>query len=110
MPRFLVITTNSVLLVFLLIGLPAAARVQWGNLQVSSAATNQELMLFGLAFGAAANVFAALKLFKVRKHKILCWEWAAVFGGLLLAYYGFTRGYFNFYWLRHALEWMQKQL
>ena len=109
MPRFLAITANSVLLVFLLIGLPAAARAQWGNLQISSASTNQKLMFFGLALGAAANVFAALKLFKIRKHKILCWEWAAVFGALLLADYGFTRGYFDFDWLKHTLGWLQKR-
>jgi hypothetical protein len=60
-----------------------------------------------LGFAAAANIFAALIFVKVRKQKILCWEWAAVFGGLLLAYYGFTRGYFNFNWLKHALQWLQ---
>ena len=110
MQQFLIITANSVLLVFLLIGRPAAARAQWGNLQVSSASTNQNLMFFGLVIGAAANILAALKLFKIRKHKILCWEWAAVLGALLLADYGFTRGYFNFDWLKHALDWMQKRL
>jgi hypothetical protein len=39
---------------------------------------------------------------------MLCWEWAAVFGGLLLACHGYLRGYFNFNWLKQALLWLQK--
>jgi hypothetical protein len=110
MQRFLIITTNCALLILLLIGLPAATRAQFGNLQVSSAATGRLMMFLGLGTAAGANIFAALFFFKIRKQKILCWEWAGVFGGLLLAYYGFTRGYFNFEWLKHALLWLQKRL
>ncbi len=108
MQRILIITANGVLLVFLLIGLPAAARAQWGNLQISSATTGRLLMFCGLGIAAAANLFAALFLLKVRKQKILCWEWAAVFGGLLLAFFAYTRGYLDFAWLTHALQWLQK--
>ena|ERR1700744_4710511 len=110
MQRILIITANCVLLAFLLIGLPAATRDQWGNLQFSSAHTGRLLMFWGLGIAAAANIFAAVFLIKVRKQKILCWEWAAVFGALLLVFYGFTIGKFNFHWLRHALEWLQKHL
>jgi len=110
MQRFLIITTNCVLLVFLLIGLPAATRSQFGNMQISSAATGRLLMFCGLGIAAAANTVAALFLIKVRKQKLLCWEWAAVFVALLLAFYGFTRGYFNFEWLKHALQWLQAHL
>ena len=108
MQRFLIITANCVLLVLLLIGLPAATRAQWGNLQISSAATGRLLMFGGLGIAAAANLFAALVLFQVRKQKILCWEWAAVFGGLLVAFFAYTRGHLNFAWLTHALQWLQK--
>jgi len=109
MYRFLIITTNCALLILLLIGLPAATRTQLGDLQASSAATGQLLMFWGLGIAAAANVFGALLLVKIHKQKTLCWEWAAIFGALLLAYYGFTRGYFNFDWLKHALQWLQKR-
>lgn len=110
MQRFLIIAINCLLLALLLIGLPAATREQWGNVQLSSASTGKLLMFWGLGMAAGANIFAALFFIKGRKSKILCWEWAAVFGALLLAYYGFTRGWFNFEWLKHTLEWLQKHL
>jgi hypothetical protein len=110
MHRVLIITANCVLLIFLLIGLPAATRDQLGNLQLSSASTGRTLMFCGLGIALAANLFAAQFLIKPRKQKILCWAWAAVFGVLLSAFYGFTRGYFNFSWLRHALQWVQNHL
>jgi hypothetical protein len=110
MQRILIITTNCALLLLLLIGLPAATRVQFGNAQLSSAPIGRLLMFCGLGIAAAANTFAALIFIKGRKQKILCWEWAAIFCALLLAYYGFTRGCFNFDWLKHALQWLQKRL
>jgi hypothetical protein len=110
MQRFLIITANCALLILLLIGLPAATREQWGNVQLSSASTGKVLMFWGLGIATVANILAALFFIKGRKQKILCWEWAAVFGALLLAYYGFTRGYFNFEWLKHALQWLQNHL
>lgn len=110
MLRVSIIVANCVLLVFLLIGLPAVTQERWGDVQLSHASTNRLLMFWGLGIAAAANILAALFLIKVRKQKILCWEWAAVFGALLLAFYGFTQGYFNFKWLRHGLEWLQNHL
>ena len=108
MSRLLVITVNCTLLVFLLIGLPAATREHFGNVQLSSASTGRLLMFWGLGIATAANIFAALFFVKGRKQKILCWEWAAIFGALLLAYYGFIRGWINFVWLKHSLLWLQK--
>ena len=110
MRRVLIIIANCVLLVFLLIGLPAATRNQVGDVQFSHASTNRLLAFWMLGIAVTANVLGALFLLKDRKLKILCWEWAAVFGALLLAFYGFTHGYFNFQWLRHALEWLQNHL
>src|SRR5580698_3998063 len=110
MHRVLIITTNCVLLVFLLIGLPAATREQVGNLQLSHASTGRVLMFTGLTIAAAANILAALLLIKNRKQKIVCWEWASVFIALLLAFYGFTRGFFNFEWLKKTLLWLQNHL
>jgi len=110
MQRFLIITTNCALLALLLIGLPAATREQWGNVQLSSASTGKLLMFWGLGIAAAANILAGLILVKGPKQKFLCWEWAGVFGALLLAYYGFTRGWFNFEWLKHALQWLHNHL
>lgn len=110
MQRVLIITANCVLLAFLLIGLPAATREQVGNLQLSHASTGRVLMFTGLTIAAAANILVALLLIKNRKQKIVCWEWAAVFIALLLAFYGFTRGYFNFEWLKKILLWLQNHL
>lgn len=108
MSRFLIITANGVLLVLLLIGLPAATRAQLGGVQFSSATNGRLLMFWALGIAAAANILAALMFVKARKHKILCWEWAAIFAALWLAFFGFVRGWFNFEWLKHVLQWMQK--
>ena len=60
-----------------------------------------------LDIGLAGNVLAGLAIVKGRKAKILCWEWTAVFAGLLLVCWGFTRGDFNFNWLKQGLLWLQ---
>jgi hypothetical protein len=108
MQRFLIIATNCALLALLLIGLPAATRAQLGDWQISYVSTGQQLLFWGLAAAAAGNILAALAFVKGRKGKKLCWEWAAVFGGLLLACYGYLHGCFNFNWLKQTLLWVQK--
>jgi hypothetical protein len=110
MQRFLVQCLNVAWLVVVFIGIPAATRAQWAGWQISSASPSQRLMLWGLALAAAANLVAALGLIKGRKERKLCWEWLAVFAGLLLVQYAFYRGYFNFDWLKQALLWLQKHL
>jgi hypothetical protein len=108
MQRFLIIATNCAVLALLLIGLPAATHAQLGNWQISSVSTGQQLLFWGLTAAAAGNILAALAFVKGRKGKTLCWEWAAVFGGLLLACHGFRHGYFNFNWLQQTLQWFQR--
>ncbi|MGH7976027.1 MAG: hypothetical protein ACREDS_00605 [Limisphaerales bacterium] len=108
MQRILIITTNCALLLLLLVGLPAATQTHLGNVQLSSASTGQRLMFWGLGIAVVGNILGATVFAFGRKAKILCLEWTVIFGGLLLAYYGFTRGYFNFDWLKHALQWLQK--
>jgi hypothetical protein len=110
MQRFLIIATNCGLLALLLIGLPAATHVEWGDWQIASATTGRRLLFWGLATGVAGNILAGLALVKGRKGKILCWEWAAIFAGLLLIGWGFTHGYFNFNWLKNLLLWFQDHL
>jgi hypothetical protein len=108
MLRFLIIVTNCALLALLLIGLPAATREHFGDVQLSSASTGRLVMFWGLGIAAALNIFAALTFIKDRKQRILCWQWAVIFGGLWLADYAFVRGWLNFDWLRRALLWLQK--
>lgn len=108
MQRFFIITMNCGLLVFLLIGFPAATGAKLGDWQVSSAPAARLLLFLGLGAAAAGNVFTALFFIKGRKEKILCWEWSAIFSALLLAQWAFTRGYFNFEWLKNALLWVQR--
>lgn len=110
MQRFLIITANCVLLALLLIGLPAATHAQWGDWQIASVSTGRQLLYWGLAFAMGGNILVGHTVVKGRKTKILCWEWTAVFGGLLLAGWGFARGYFNFNWLKHALLWLQNHV
>ena len=108
MQRFLIVTTNCAMLVLLVIGLPAATHVQLGNWQIASVSTGWQLLFWGLAAAGTGNILAALAFVKGRNGKMLCWEWAAVFGGLLLACYGFWHGYFNFNWLKQTLQWFQR--
>jgi len=110
MQRFLIITTNCAWLALLLIGLPAASRVQWGDWQIASVSTGRQLLFWGLALATAGNILIGHTVVKGRKGKILCWEWAAVFAGLLLAGWGFARHYFNFNWLKQMLLWLQDHL
>jgi len=108
MRRFSIITANCTLLVFLVIGIPAATGAKLGHWQVSSEPAARMVLFWGMGIAAAGNILAALFLIKGRKEKILCWEWAAVFSALLLAQWAFTRGYFNFEWLKQLLLWLQK--
>jgi hypothetical protein len=107
MQRFLIIVANCALLALLLIGLPAASHAQLGDWQIASVSTGRQLLFWGLAIAAAGNILAGLTIAKGRKGKKLCWEWAVIFAGLLLVYWGFTHGYFNFNWLKQALLWLQ---
>jgi len=108
MQRFLIVATNCALLVLLLIGLPAATRVQLGNWQISSVSTSWQLLFWGLAAAAIGNILAAHAFVNGRKGKALCREWATIFGGLLLACFGYLHGYFNFNWLKQTLQWLQR--
>lgn len=110
MQRFLIVITNCALLALLLIGLPAATREHFGDMQLSSASTGRRLMFWGLGIAVAANILAALTFAKGRKPKILCWEWAAIFGGLWLVWFAFVRGWINFEWLKQTLLWLQNHL
>jgi hypothetical protein len=110
MQRLLIITTNCALLVILLIGIPAVTRARFGNLHISSVSDARLLTYWGLGIAAAGNFLVATVFAFGRNAKILCFEWTAVFGALILAEYGFVHGYFNFDWLKDSLLWIQKHL
>jgi len=106
--RFLIKCVNCVLLVIIVIGVPAITRAQFWNLQIASAPKLQLLLFWSFALALGGNIFAAAFLFKSRKERILCWEWAAVFGALLFAYCAFSFNYFNFDWLKKFLLWLRQ--
>ncbi len=108
MQRFLIQCVNFVLLAIIFFGVPAVAGAQFGGWQISAVPQAQRLMFWGLVLAAAGNVFAALGLIKSRKERKLCWEWTAVFIGLLLVQYAYLRSYFNFNWLKQTLLWVNK--
>ena len=109
MQRFLVQLLNFSLLFVILVGVPAATHAQLGNWQISSAPTARLIIFWGLGLAVGLNLFSAWKLIKDKQNRRLCWEWAAVFSALWLAYFGFVRGWFNFEWLKQALQWLQKR-
>ena len=110
MQRFLIKCVNFALLVIIVIGVPAVTREQFWNLQIASAPTLQLLSFWGLSLALGGNILAAAWLFMGRKERILCWEWAAVFGVLLFAYSAFALGYFKFNWLKNTLLWLQSHI
>jgi len=110
MQRLFIQGLNTILLVLIFIGLPAATRAQLGHWRVSAGESSQQLMFWGLALAAAGNITGALGLVKNRKERKLCGQWAAIFAALLLVQFAFNRGYINFEWLKKALLWLQKLL
>jgi hypothetical protein len=108
MLRFLIQFANFALLALLLLGLPAAGHAQLVDWQITTEATVHRLMFVGLLIAAAGNATAAAFLIKGRQERSLCWEWAAIFGGLLAVQYAVSHGYFSFNWLKQALRWLQK--
>jgi len=108
MQRVLIQCVNCVLLAIIFFGIPAVAGAQLGHWQIAAVPQVQRLMFCGLVFAVAGNVVAALGLIKSRKERKLCWEWAAVFIGLLFVQYTYRRGWFNFNWLKQTLLWLQK--
>ena len=110
MQRFLIKAVNFALLIIMVIGVPAVTRAQLGQFQITPAPTLRLLSFWGLSLGLGGNILAATLLFKGRKERILCWEWAAIFGVLLFAYSAFALGYFNFNWLKKALLWLQSRV
>ena len=108
MQRFLIKCVNSALLVLIVIGIPAITHVEFRGLLIGSGSAYRMLLFWSLAIALGFNVFAASFLMKSRKERLLCWEWAAVFGVLLFAYSAFVFGYFNFNWLKNFLLRLQK--
>lgn len=108
MQRFLIQCANFAVLTFLLIGIPAVAHAQMGDWEIFQASTLHKLIFGGLLIAALGNATAASFIIKSRKEQLLCWEWAAVFGGLLAVQFIFARGYLNFEWLKRSLIWLQK--
>ena len=108
MQRFLIIAVNCAWLALLLIGLPAATHMQLGDWQIASVSIGRDLLFWGLIIAVIGNILAGRFAVKGRKGKIVCWEWTAVFGGILLVYWGYTRGHLNFNWLKQSLLWIQK--
>lgn len=103
MTRFLVKSINFVLLILVVVGIPAITRVEFHGWQLGSAPKLQLLLFWTLALALALNILAGSFLIKAKKDRLLCWEWAAVFGVLLFAYSAYAFGYFNFDWLKNFL-------
>ena len=108
MQRLFINVVNGALLVLILIGLPAATRLEFWQLQISWAPTPQMLTLWGLGLCALANAAAALALVKSRKEQALCAKWAFVFAGFWLVDFACFRGWFNFHWLQRVLRWFRQ--
>ncbi|MGB7746766.1 MAG: hypothetical protein WBN75_05695 [Verrucomicrobiia bacterium] len=108
MQRFLIQCVNFALLAIIFFGIPAVTGAQFGGWQISAGPQARRLIFWGLALAVTGNTVAALGLIKSRKERKLCWEWAAVFVGLLFVQYAYLHGYFNFNWLKQALLWLQK--
>lgn len=109
MPRVVIKLLNLAWLVIVFIGLPAATHAQLFNWNIGPASTPKTLISGGLALGALANFFMAVTR-KKPKDRLIWWEWMAIYTALLIVHYGYANGYFNFNWLKHALQWVQARI
>ena len=107
MQRFLIQCVNGALLIVMVIGVPAVTRAQFWNVQIASAPKLQLLLFWGFSLALAGNLAAGAFLIKRRKERLVCFEWAAVFGALLFAYTAYVLGYLNFHWLQKFLARLQ---
>ena len=103
MQRFLIKCVNCALLVLIVIGIPAITRVEFRGLLLGSGEKLQLLLFWAFALALGLNAVAASFILKSKKERVLCWEWAAVYGVLLFAYCAFVFGYYNFDWLKNFL-------
>lgn len=103
MQRFLIKSVNCALLILIVIAIPAITRIEFHNLDISSAPKLRLLLFCGLGLALGLNILATFFI-KPKKDRIVCWEWAAIFGVLLLVYCALVFGYFTFDWLRNFLE------
>jgi len=51
--------------------------------------------VLGIGHRRRGEYFSRVDFHQGAQTQILCWEWAAIFGGLWLAYFGFVRGWFD---------------
>jgi amino acid transporter len=107
MQRFLIKCVNCALLIIIAIGIPAITHVEFRGLDIGSERIYKLLLFWALGLGLAFNLFVASFVLKKRKERLLCWEWAAVFGVLFFAYAALAFGYFNFNWLKNFLLRLQ---
>ena len=104
MQKFLIKCVNCALLIIVAIGIPAITHVEFRGLEIGSVRIYKLLLFWALGLALAFNLFAASFLVKSRKDRLVCWEWAAVFGVLFFAYSAFVFGYLNFNWLKDILQ------
>jgi hypothetical protein len=107
MQRFLIKCVNYALLIIVAIGIPAITHVEFRGLDIGYERIYKLLLLWALGLGLALNLFVASFVVKTRKERLVCWEWAAVFGVLFFAYAAVALGYFNFNWLKNFLLRLQ---
>ena len=95
---------NCVFLIIVAIGIPAITHVEFRGLEIGSIRMYKLLLFWTLGLALAFNLFVASFVTKPRKDRLLCWEWAAVFGVLFVTYSAFVFGYINFNWLKDFLQ------
>jgi len=90
----------------LLIGLPAAARLEMGPWEVRSRGQIPWLIVWGALLGALLNLMAARWWVRRRQDRRLCWQWMGAYG-LIAAVEGMIlRGWIHFDWLKELLQRM----
>ena len=100
MQQLLIKCVNFALLIIIVIGVPAVTRAQFWNARNRLRAETTIALVLGFVARLGRKHSRRAFLFKSRKERKLCWEWAAVFGVLLFAYSAFVLGYFKFDWLK----------
>ncbi len=94
-------------LAIILIGVPAAASVRFGPLQIISRSAAELATLAALAAVVLLDGVGCFTLAAKPKEKALCRNWALSAAALFVFHWALFEGFFHFDWLRQGFLWLR---
>jgi hypothetical protein len=95
---------NGILLLLLLIGLPAAVRLELGAWEVRSRGQLPWLIFWGALLAGGVNLVMARWGLRRRPERALCWQWLVAFGLIAVVEGMILMDWIHFDWLKELLQ------